>query len=131
MDGMRDDLIVKRKNYESYFKEHLYIDELKRRYPCDHERIDEILDLLVDTVCSTAKMIRCAGEDRPVEVVKGQLMKLEFEHIQYVLDCINQSTKEIRNVKAYLLTTLYNSPMTIAHYYQTKVSHDLYGYDGG
>ena len=131
MDGMREDPIAKRKSYERYFREHLYIDDLKQSYPYDHGRIDEILDLLVDTVCSTAKTIRCAGEDRPAEVVKSRFMKLDYGHIQYVLDCIHDNTTEVRNIKAYMLTTLYNASMTIDHYYQTKVSHDLYGYDGG
>ena len=131
MDGMREDPIAKRKSYERYFREHLYIDDLKQSYPYDHGRIDEILDLLVDTVCSTAKTIRCAGEDRPAEVVKSRFMKLDYGHIQYVLDCIHDNTTEVRNIKAYMLTTLYNASMTIDHYYQTKVGHDLYGYDGG
>lgn len=131
MDEMREDPIKKRKSYERYFREHLYIDDLKQSYPYDHGRIDEILDLLVDTVCSTAKTIRCAGEDRPAEVVKSRFMKLDYGHIQYVLDCIHDNTTEVRNIKAYMLTTLYNASMTIDHYYQTKVSHDLYGYDGG
>jgi HEAT repeat protein len=73
---MREDPIEKRKSYERYFREHLYIDDLKQSYPYDHGRIDEILDLLVDTVCSTAKTIRCAGEDRPAEVVKSRFMKV-------------------------------------------------------
>ena len=131
MDGMREDPIEKRKSYERYFREHLYIDDLKQSYPYDHGRIDEILDLLVDTVCSTAKTIRCAGEDRPAEVVKSRFMKLDYGHIQYVLDCIHDNTTEVRNIKSYMLTTLYNASMTIDHYYQTKVGHDLYGYDGG
>ena len=74
------------------------------------------------------KTIRCAGEDRPTEVVKSRFMKLGYEHIQYVLDCIHENTTDIRNIKAYMLTTLYNAPMTIDHYYQTKVNHDLYGW---
>ena len=131
MDGMREDPIQKRKSYEKYFRDNLYIDDLKNSYPYDHGRIDEILELLVDTVCSTAKTIRCAGEDRPAEVVKSRFMKLEYSHIQYVLDCIHDNTTEVRNIKAYMLTTLYNAPITIDHYYQTKVNHYMYGWDGG
>ncbi|MBR0392703.1 MAG: replication initiator protein A, partial [Oscillospiraceae bacterium] len=85
VDGMGRDEMDERRSYESYFKEHLYIDDLKQSYPYDHGRIDEILELLVDTVCSTAKTIRCAGEDRPAEVVKSRFMKLDYGHIQYVL----------------------------------------------
>ena len=130
MDEMREDPIEKRKFYEEYFRDRLYIDDLKRSYPYDHGRIDEIIDLLVDTVCSTAKTIRCAGEDRPAQVVKSRFMKLENRHIQYVLNCLDDTTTEIRCIKSYMLTTLYNAPLTIDHYYQTKVNHDMYGYSG-
>lgn len=128
VDGMGRDEMDERRSYERYFREHLYIDDLKQSYPYDHGRIDEILELLVDTVCSTAKTIRCAGEDRPAEVVKSRFMKLDYGHIQYVLDCIHDNTTDIRNIKAYMLTTLYNAPITIDHYYQAKVNHDLYGW---
>ncbi|MBQ9612280.1 MAG: replication initiator protein A [Lachnospiraceae bacterium] len=128
VDGMGRDEMDERRSYERYFREHLYIDDLKQSYPYDHGRIDEILELLVDTVCSTAKTIRCAGEDRPAEVVKSRFMKLDYGHIQYVLDCIHDNTTDIRNIKAYMLTTLYNAPITIDHYYQVKVNHDLYGW---
>ena len=128
VDGMGRDEMDEHRSYERYFREHLYIDDLKQSYPYDHGRIDEILELLVDTVCSTAKTIRCAGEDRPAEVVKSRFMKLDYGHIQYVLDCIHDNTTDIRNIKAYMLTTLYNAPITIDHYYQAKVNHDLYGW---
>lgn len=128
IDGMGRDEMDERKSYEEYFREQLAIDDLKISYPYDHGRIDEILELLVDTVCSKAKTIRCAGEDRPAEVVKSRFMKLEYSHIQYVLDCIHDNTTDIRNIKAYMLTTLYNAPITIDHYYQAKVNHDLYGW---
>lgn len=126
-DGIREDVMEKRRSYEKYFRETLYIDDLKTSYPYDHGRIEEIVELLVDTVCSTAKTIRCAGEDRPAEVVKSRFMKLDYGHIQYVLDCVHENTTEIRNIKAYMLTTLYNAPITIDHYYRAKVNHDLYG----
>ena len=128
IDGMRRDEMEERRSYEEYFRDHLAIEDLKISYPYDHGRIEEIVELMVDTVCSSAKTIRCAGEDRPVEVVKSRFMKLGYEHIQYVLDCIHENTTDIRNIKAYMLTTLYNAPLTIDHYYQTKVNHDLYGW---
>ena len=102
IDGMGRDEMDERRSYERYFREHLYIDDLKQSYPYDHGRIDEIFELLVDTVCSTAKTIRCAGEDRPAEVVKSRFMKLEHSHIQYGLDCIHDNTTDIRNIKASL-----------------------------
>ncbi len=89
MDGMREDPIEKRKSYARYFREHLYIDDLKQSYPYDHGRIDEILDLLVDTVCSTTKTIRCAGEDRPAEVVKSRFMKLPYAYHYFHLEAFD------------------------------------------
>lgn len=80
-DGMGEDAMEKRRSYEKDFRENLYIDDLKTSYPYDHGRIEEIVELLVDTVCSTAKTIRCAGEDRPAEVVKSRIMKLEYSHM--------------------------------------------------
>ena len=130
-DGMGGDVMEKRRSYEKYFRDNLYIDDLYQSYPYDHGRIDEILELLVDTLCSTAKTIRCAGEDRPADVVKSRFMKLEYSHIQYVLDCIHENTTEVRNITAYMLTTLYNAPLTIDHYYQAKVNHDMYSWHGG
>ena len=97
-DGMGGDVMEKRRSYEKYFRDNLYIDDLYQSYPYDHGRIDEILELLVDTLCSTAKTIRCAGEDRPADVVKSRFMKLEYSHIQYVLDCIHENTTEVRNM---------------------------------
>ena len=123
-DGMGEDVMEKRRSYEKYFRDNLYIDDLYQSYPYDHGRIDEILELLVDTLCSTAKTIRCAGEDRPADVVKSRFMKLEYSHIQYVLDCIHENTTEVRNIKAYMLTTLYNAPLTIDAHYDTLFNHD-------
>lgn len=127
-DEMEEDALEKRKSYEEFFRDHLEIESLKQSYPYDHGRIEEIVELLVDTVCSNAKTIRCAGEDRPAEVVKSRFMKLDFSHMQYVLDCIHDNTTDIRNIKAYMLTTLYNASLTIDHYYQAKVSHDMYSW---
>ena len=75
-------------------------------------------------------MIRIAGDDKPKEVVKGRLMKLDSLHIQYVLDCLHENTSDVKNIKQYLLTTLFNAPVTISPYYQAKVNHDLYAPDG-
>ena len=114
--------------YENYLRDHLYIDELKERYPYDHGRIEEIVELMVDTICSKAPYIRCGGVDRPAEVVRSRFMKLDSTHIEYVLDSIHENTTDVRNIKAYLLTSLYNAPITIDHYYTAKVQHDMYGW---
>ena len=71
--------------------------------------------------------VRIGGEDFPAEVVKSRLLKLNSTHIQYVFECIDKNTTKVRNIKSYLLTTLYNAPATIDHYYRAEVNHDLYG----
>lgn len=137
MDGMgketaiEEDPLSKRQSYENYFKRHLEYENLLQGYPYDHGRINEIIDILVDTGCGSATTIRIGGEDRPAEVVKSRFMKLDYTHIQYILDCFHDNTTVIRNIKSYMLTMLYNAPLTIDHYYQAQVNHDMYGYDSG
>ena len=93
----------------------------------DRDMLDEIVDLLVETVCSVRKTIRIAGDDYPAELVKSKFMKLDSSHIEFVFDCLSKNTSEIRNIKKYLLAALYNAPATIDSYYTSLVSHDLYG----
>ena len=93
----------------------------------DRERLDEIVELLVDTVCSARQTIRVAGDDFPAEVVKSRLLKLDSGHIQYVLDCMAQNTTYVRNIKKYLLAALFNAPVTMDSYYSALVNHDMYG----
>ena len=93
----------------------------------DREQLDEIVDLIVDTVCSARKVIRIAGDDYPAEVVKSRFMKLDSSHVQYVMDCMKDNTTYVRNIKKYLLAALYNAPVTINSYYSSLVQHDMYG----
>ena len=90
-------------------------------------QLDEIVDLIVDTVCSARKVIRIAGDDYPAEVVKSRFMKLDSSHVQYVMDCMKDNTTYVRNIKKYLLAALYNAPTTINSYYSSLVQHDMYG----
>ena len=113
--------------YREIIKENIGYDYLLSDLPYDHDRLEEILELLVETVCSTKKYIRVAGADYPAEVVRSRLLKLDMEHIRFVFDCLNENTTKIRNIKQYLLTTLYNAPATIGNYYSALVQHDLYG----
>ena len=113
--------------YREIIKENICYDYLRFDLPYDHDRLEEILELLVETVCSTKKYIRVAGSDYPAEVVRSRLLKLEMEHIKFVFDCLKENTTKIRNIKQYLLTTLYNAPTTIGSYYSALVQHDLYG----
>ena len=91
------------------------------------EELDELVELMVDTICSQRSVILIAGDDRPKEVVKSRLLKLDYGHIRYVLDSLNKNCSKIRNVKQYLLAVLYNAPLTINNYYQQLVNHDIGG----
>ena len=113
--------------YESYFRSELEIPILIRNSPTEKETLEGILDLLAETCSSKRKTIRIAGDDKPIEVVKSRLMKLNSMHIQFVLDCLKENTTCVRDMKQYLLTTLFNAPVTIDPYYQSRVNHDLYG----
>ena len=94
-------------------------------YPFDNDRLEELKDLIVDTVCTRRKMIRISSDDFPAEVVRSRFLKLNDEHIRYVLDSMKENTTAIRNMKQYLLAALYNAPVTIGNYYSSKVSHDM------
>ena len=91
----------------------------------DRELLDEIVDLLVETVCSARTTIRIAGDDYPADLVKSKLMKLNSSHMEFVFDCISKNTTEIRNIKKYLLAVLFNAPSTINGYYTALVAHDM------
>lgn len=111
--------------YYHYFLNQLEFDILLERYPLYEALLYEILELIVDTVCTKRKLIRIASDDKPAEVVKSKFMKLQSDHIAFVLDCFKENTTDVRNVKQYLLAAIYNAPLTIDSYYTAKVSHDM------
>jgi hypothetical protein len=87
---------------------------LEAEYPADAETLRGMVDVLVETMCSKEPMIRVGGEDKPREVVAGQLMKLRCEHLEYVLRCLQESSQPVKNMWQYLLTALYKAPSTMA-----------------
>ena len=93
----------------------------------DKDRLDEIVDLMVETLCSKRDYITVAGDDYPASLVKERLQRIDSTHIEYVFECLDKNTTFIRNIKKYLLTTLFNAPSTIDSYYTALVKHDLYG----
>ena len=111
--------------YQEYFARQLGFDALIASYPEDEDMLREMLELLVDTVCSKRRFIRIAGDDKPAEVVKAQLMKLNSDHLRFVLMCLKENTTQVRNVRQYLLATLYNAPMTMHSSYAARVQHDF------
>ena len=121
-DGMQE-----RESYRELILENIEYDFLVQNNRIDRERLDELVELMVDTVCSRREMIRIAGDDYPAEVVKSRFLKLDSSHIEYVLDRMQDNTTYVRNIKKYLLAALYNAPATIGSYYTSLVSHDMYG----
>lgn len=125
--GKDEDEIGAREAYREIVLENIDYDILIQDPKTDREQLDEIAELIVDTVCSARKTIRIAGDDYPAEVVKSRLLKLDSSHVQYVMDCMKNNTTYVRNIKKYLLAALYNAPATINSYYSSLVQHDLYG----
>lgn len=121
-DGMRE-----RESYRELILENIEYDVLIQDKRLDRDRLDELVELMVDIVCSRREMIRIAGDDYPAEVVKSRFLKLDSSHIEYVLDRMRENTTYVRNIKKYLLAALYNAPATIGSYYTSLVSHDMYG----
>lgn len=122
-DGMMTD----REAYKQLVMENIEYAYLIQDMSLDRERIDELVELIVDTVCSSRRMIRIAGDDYPARVVKSRFLKLDSSHIRYVLSSMADNTTYIRNIKKYLLAALYNAPATIGNYYSALVNHDMYG----
>lgn len=113
--------------YEEVIKENIEYPYLIQDKSVDKGMLDEIVSLMLETVCTRRRMIRIAGDDYPAELVKSKFMKLNSSHIRFVLDCMHQNTTKIRNIKKYLLAVLFNAPNTIDSYYTALVNHDMYG----
>jgi len=110
---------------EEYFSHSLEIDLLLRLYPDDEDTLYQIVDLLVDTCATKRKMLHIAGDDKPAEVVRSRFMKLNADHICFVLKCLAENSSPIRNMKQYLLASLYNALTTMQLSYQNQTNHDL------
>ena len=110
---------------EEYFSHSLEVDLLLRLCPDDEDTIYQIVDLLVDTCATNRKLLHIAGDDKPAEVVRSRFMKLNADHIRFVLKCLAENSNPIRNMKQYLLASLYNAPTTMQLSYQNQTNHDL------
>ena len=118
----------KMKNHElleEYFSCSLEVDLLLRLYPDDEDTLYQIVNLLVDTCATNRKLLHIAGDDKPAEVVRSRFMKLNADHIRFVLKCLAENSSPIRNMKQYLLASLYNAPTTMQLFYQNQTNHDL------
>ena len=125
LDGM--DAMEMRNEYEELIRENLEIDILSQDSRYDIARVNEMVEIMLDAICSQSPTIRINGADIPHEVVKSRFLKLDSSHIEYVLHAMDQCPSDIRNIRAYMLTTLYNAPVTMDNYYSALVNHDLYG----
>ena len=114
-----------RKLLEEYFSHSLEMDLLLRLYPDDEDTLYQIVNLLVDTCATNRKLLHIAGDDKPAEVVRSRFMKLNADHIRFVLKCLAENSNPIRNMKQYLLASLYNAPTTMQLSYQNQTNHDL------
>lgn len=116
---------IDRYDCEKEIEANIEYDRLCRQFAC--EDVDEIVVLIVDTLCATRLTIRIGGDYIPAAVVRERFFRLTYEHLEYVFDCLRRNTTEVRNIRGYLLTALYNAPVTINHHYQAEVQHDLDG----
>ena len=114
--------------YRELIRENIGYDDFVREYPYDVPQLDEMVELMVEAVCSGKETIRVAGNEFPQAVVKSRLLKLDGQHIRFVFDCLRENTTQVRNMKQYLLTVLYNAPVTMESYYAAQVNCDLFKY---
>ena len=121
------DMIDKMKTYEQIIKENISYDYLLRQHKYRADEIHELFEIMLETVCSTKDTIRVGREDMPIEVVKVRLLSLDCLHIEYVMDSMDKTTTDVRNIRSYLLTALYRSPTSIVSKYKAEVNHNMYG----
>ena len=118
------DEMEERENYRHYFEDQLQVKYLMDSNPYDRDLIGEILEIILDTVCSKRAVIRIAGDDKPSAVVKSAFMKLDYSHIEFVVNGLKENSTKVRNMKQYILASLYNAPLTISNYYQALYNND-------
>ena len=111
--------------YREIIQENIEYSILAERH--GKQRMDETVELMLEVVLSKRPYIRIAGDDFPREIVRSRFLKINSSHVEYVFDCIDNNTTKVGNIKAYLLTALYNAPVTMDSYYRAEVNHDLYG----
>ena len=113
-------------DYRELILENIEYDHLCREFETYREDLDEIVELIVETVCARRKTTRIAGADFPHEVVRSRFLKLDSSHIEFVMESLHNNTTEVRNMKQYLLTVLFNAPVTMSNHYTAQVNHDMY-----
>lgn len=120
MDGMDE--------YQAYLeivRENIDMDSLMHRYPYEQKAVQEIYDLIVETVVGKGGSMTISGKQYPRELVKSRFLKLNISHVEYVMECLRKNTTKVYNIKAYLLAALFNAGATMANYYRAEVNHDM------
>ena len=118
--------LAEMESYRDLILENIEYDHLCREFSTYREDLDEIVELIVETVCTRRKTTRIAGADFPHEVVRSRFLKLDSSHIEFVMECLHNNSTEIRNMKQYLLTVLFNAPTTMSNHYTAQVNHDMH-----
>ena len=120
-----NDAMRERQQYRATICFNIEYDSLLRNY--SEDMVDGVVEIMVDAICSKRDYLIINGDEVPQAAVKCRFLKLHYGHIEYVLDCLKKNTTKVKNIKSYLLTSLYNSLATIGHYYTAEVNHDFYG----
>ena len=122
------DVIESSNTYLEIIKENIeYEEHMKYSDWQDKCLYEELYQVICEIVCVKHKSVKIGGSDYPYELVKSTFLKLNSSHLEYVIACMHRTTTVITNIKAYMITALYNAPLTINHYYQQEVQHDMYG----
>ncbi len=116
--------------YAELIKANIEYPSLLEQYPLEHDVVDGIYELILETVLSQKEWICIARDSYPAELVRSRFLKLDYSHIEYVINCLKENTSKVRNIKKYMLAALFNAPATIGHYYQAEVNHDMANYGG-
>ncbi len=116
--------------YAELIKANIEYPSLLEQYPLEHDVVDGIYELILETVLSQKERICIARDSYPAELVRSRFLKLDYGHIEYVINCLKENTSKVRNIKKYMLAALFNAPATIGHYYQAEVNHDMANYGG-
>lgn len=121
-----DQLREERACYAQIVRDNTDYDILVEQFPEQAAEINELMSVMVDVICSRKKAIRVNGEEFPREIVKSQLLKLNSSHIEYVLTALKKNTSNVRNIRSYMITALYNAPVTMSSFYRAEVNHDMF-----
>ena len=111
--------------YENLVKETVDYESLEVTHHDDMRQVDEIVNLIVETVMCKNDKILIASNWYPASLVKKKFLMLTYSHIEYVLHCMRGNTTKVKNIKKYLLAALFNAPSTMNGYYQAEVNHDM------